>query len=466
MPSSKKHIDEWMKSSLNETTVSPSESFWNKANSEIQSRVSEIAKQQAIKWRKRAFYLGSLALLFAATTVFLWVNTSSKTELLSVHVLPAQQVNKEEVIQPKEIAAAQPLRKLKSNNKQILVPTEQKKSDGVAHALYVEKAEPIKEQNISEIPTEQTTGQMQERDIEMLDSSFSVSSLNGLVVSNYIPAPISDVTSIGALQVPSSFYRRVSIHVYNGFGGNSIDVKDSRTYDSQVPSDVQVKSGRTNYAGVSGDFRIAKHWGVTIGLEQMTTRTGIVNHFFADTTGSGIILDPGEAEGGGEEEEEEGSIGTGNTTVQASSTGYDVITNLGQVHLSHEKNADCTLTNKSYQALTYMNVPIQAYYAIPFKRMEWTIGAGGVYHMLTKSYAHLEIKDALGTSYQTSNIEGLTKASWSARVNSSFNYHLTGRWAIQIGFDYTKGLKPINAATPFSSRLNTFVGRTGLTFNF
>jgi hypothetical protein len=459
MSEEKNHIDSLIEKSLQEATVMPSERFWQKAERTLLSQLATFEKNKAKRWRKFAFLFAGLALLFFSGTVYFFLEKSKPTNTVLVNQAKSLQdfdLQNQRVITPAVAAVTENKIPIRTKNKPESTGAVTKNTESITP--HTEAAILRQDPQITEFISPSSSNE------EMVDEPMNIVG-KGLYALTYFgfPFDISD-NELTQLSVSRRPHRPFSLSVYGTLGESGMSVKDNRTSDAQFPSDVLVKNRMMSTLGVQADYRITRHWGVSVGLEQLATKTGINSYFFADTTGTGVVILPEEGEE--EEGEGEGEIGTGNTTVQSSISGYDIVTNLGLVHLVQPKNVDCTLLGTSIQEIKYVGVPVQLHYLVPIRSFTLNLSVGGVYHHLTNATALLRVSRGSETLVLNSTVDGLKSSFFSSRVGASVGYGLNSHWTVQLGCEFTRGMSNINASTPFGTRMHTFAGRSALSYNF
>ena len=456
-----KHIDQVIKNALEGSTVAPSESFWNKAKSNTYRQMAMIEKQRSTRWRKRAMYLSFIALFFGTAATYLLITNQTNDSAITSSTSFQQPVHEHKELATSTLQSAVTSSVSSVKNTEKKTATKQVPSSSletpVVTALLSTSQEPELPVYIEGIFEQE----VQPKEI-LLENNITGLDVRSLTLTNNV----DELTQHNsAVVISRKLYQHFSIGCYAALGKSAINIQDARSYDAQLPGDVMVKSKEASLVGINFSYRMNRHWQVSLGTDLTTTKTGITSHFFADTTGTGVVIvDPEESEN--EEGEGEGNVGNGNTTIQPSSTGYELTTNLGQVHLNHAMNSNCTLTNSSYQKLSYLSVPITLTYFLNFHHFDIYGGLGGIYHSLLNSNATLVISDSNGISYQNSSIKGLKKNYLSAACSAGMNYHLSPCWDLQLGIDYRMGLNALNSSTPFNSKMNLITGKAGLIFNF
>lgn len=278
------------------------------------------------------------------------------------------------------------------------------------------------------------------------------------------PKQPSDYFNSGKKQ---RFMGRFKVGAEVGLGLSKFNVKDARTTDSQVVTDVQVKPELSKSYGFVAQAEVFRNFSVGTGFYENSYSSTIIPRFIPDTTGSGFNWPPPPPPGGeGEEHEEHNEHGEGENVIQFAEGGYDVVTNTGVTHVMHDMDEDLSILSGSKEYFTYYSIPLQVSYSLRYRKFQFELGTGVQYNHLKTSYAQFNVLDDNKYSTQRSDIVGLNSHYFSHTANLGVQYKLSYRLSVGATFKCNYALSNMNTATPFLTRLNTWAGMAGVYYNF
>jgi hypothetical protein len=237
--------------------------------------------------------------------------------------------------------------------------------------------------------------------------------------------------------------------------------------DSQVVGDVKVKPELVKSYGFVVQAQVMPHISVGTGIYESSFQSEIIPRFIPDTTGGGFNWPPPPPPPGeGEEHHEEEEHGSGENVIQFADGGYDIVTNAGVTHVSHDMDEDLAILSGSKEYFTYYTIPLTVNYGVRYRKFNFELGTGFNYNHLKQSYAQFNVLDDNKFSTQQSNIVGLKTHYFSQSVQLGVQYKLTYNLSVGTSFKYNYAVTTMNEATPFNTRLNSWSGMAGVYYNF
>lgn len=258
------------------------------------------------------------------------------------------------------------------------------------------------------------------------------------------------------------FLSRFRVGAEVGFGLSILNVRDARSDDSQVVGDVKVRPELAKSYGFMIQAEILPHFSIGTGIFETSFRSEIIPRFLPDTTGSGFPWPPPPEEEHNEEEEH----GSGQNVIQLTEGGYDIVTNAGVTHVSHDMDEDLSILNGSKEYFTYYSIPLQLNYSVRFRKFNFDFGTGVNYNHLKHSYAQFNVLDDNKFSSQKSEIIGLKNAFISQHIQLGVQYKLTYNLSLGASIKSNYAWSTMNENTPFNTRLNSWWGMAGVYYNF
>jgi|GEM_PF-2378254 len=280
-----------------------------------------------------------------------------------------------------------------------------------------------------------------------------------LVNPNFEPKQPSDYVNEDK---KSRWIGRFRVGAEVGFGLSTLNVRDARMDDSQVVGDVKVKPELVKSYGFVVQAQVLPQLSVGTGIYENSFRSEIIPRFLPDPTGSGYTWPPPEEEEHSEEEEH----GSGQNVIQLTEGGYDIVTNAGVTHVSHDMDEDMSILSGSKEHFTYYTIPVNVNYTMRYRKINIEIGTTFNYNHLKHSYALFNVLDDNKFSTQKSDIIGLKTYYFSQSVQLGMQYKLTYNLSVGASFKYNYALSTMNESTPFNTRINSLSGMAGVYYNF
>ena len=286
--------------------------------------------------------------------------------------------------------------------------------------------------------------------------------------------PALAIPSIGP-KLPHDYYEsskkfrlmgRFKMGAEIGLGMSSLQVQDARANDSQVITDVAVKPELTKSYGFSVQAEVFRHFSVGTGIYENSYTSQIIPRFIPDTTGGGFNWPPPTGGQEGEEHEEHGEHGEGENVIQFAEGGYDVVTNAGVTHVSHDMDDDLNILSGSKEYFSYYSIPLQVSYSLQLRKFVFELGSAVNYNHIKGAYALFNVLDDNKYATQKSEIAGIKSHYFSQSANLGVQYKLSYRLSIGTSFRYNYALSTMNTATPFHTRVNSWTGMAGVYYNF
>jgi hypothetical protein len=128
---------------------------------------------------------------------------------------------------------------------------------------------------------------------------------------------------------------------------------------------------------------------------------------------------------------------------------------------------DSVLTSTSHHTLQYVSVPLMLKYHFRHGRFSFNPSVGINFGFLTKSQLEVEFEDAQHREIENvTNLEGLSRNSYSVMFNPELQYHLSDNWSLTAIPYVNYALAPINKGNVVKTYPYHIGLGLGATFNF
>jgi hypothetical protein len=261
----------------------------------------------------------------------------------------------------------------------------------------------------------------------------------------HLEQPKPEISSFDIAKIAvQAFLTRFSVTAYfsKEFAGYNLSDNNDSTGANGKEIEKKERNVFSASVGIFVSYKLKKRWIIESGLSY---------------SWSSSILDPSESF----------AVKDNNGHIQ-----FKVNTITGYGYLPSSSTAvpnvgDSVLTDKVYNNLHYLTVPLMAAYVINLKRFTLLAGGGVTFNFLTDATVETKIK---GPSYDQHEsvvtMYGLKKINYGILLKAELQYNVNAKWGVSLMPYFKNALSPINIRSALSTYPYNFGIALGISHRF